>query len=73
MGDLMKQIASVSGKLEYQGPDDPPAEYYKLTTLDGRTVWIGFDATQWGGDIYKGIPGFPESTTKCTINIFDEG
>lgn len=61
----------VEGELTYQGPDDPPMEYYLLRTRDGKQIMIGFDSENWGGNIHDGIPQLPENANSCTLEITD--
>ena len=67
----------VEGKIGYCGPDDPPAEYYSITTDGGRNINVGFNAKQWGGDIHTGIPNLPvpfykNKRCRITIEILDD-
>ena len=64
----------VEGEIGYEGPDDPPAEYYYLILKDGREIYIGLRAEEFGGDYMDGIPGFPkdckpEDYKKCKLTI----
>jgi hypothetical protein len=44
------------GEIEYWASDDTPAEFYVITTPDGKAIRVGFDAKEWNGDLYEGIP-----------------
>jgi len=62
----------IEGTLAYWGPDDSPADYYVLTTTDGKKVHIGVDAAVWGGHYQTGIPQIPldrNSSKKCKVTI----
>jgi len=62
----------IEGTLSYWGPDDSPADYYVLTTPDGKVVRLGVDAAAWGGHYHNGIPQIPMSrddNKKCRITI----
>jgi len=59
----------VEGTIDYFGPDDPPCDYYYFKTSDGRYITIGFRSTEWGGDIYSGIPLLPTNESRCKLTI----
>ena len=65
-------IFKIEGKISYNGPSDPPGEYYGIDLPDGKHINIGFNATVWGGDIYHGIPELRSPSIKnhkCRITI----
>ena len=41
-----KMIFKIEGKISYNGPSDPPGEYYGIDLPDGKHINIGFDAAR---------------------------
>lgn len=58
------------GKISYWGPDDPTGEFYVIEFADGTHVHVGLEATDFGGNIYDGIPEIPQDgKVRITIEM----
>jgi hypothetical protein len=65
------------GRIEYEGPSDPPGEYYTIDVKNRGYITVGFDSRLWCGNIHAGIPqlnidSFTNKRCRITIEILDD-